>query len=295
MENNILIKRIVRADLAGYNFLASLFNQISSSDLEKEIGIDFQNCQCFEANLSAILGAILDKFAIDGYHLWLKNLNYSGVKRILSRNRFLQAFKTETSIQERENFIEYRKFDCLEADEFKEYIQQNLLNKRKFPHHTELAGKAIQVNICEIFTNATMHANCDYVYCCGEVNETTLDMTIADLGNTIPQNVNNFLKKHHKEPLNACDAIKWSIQEGNTTKSETGGLGLYILEQFITLNHGTLQIVSGEGIYEYKEGEVTTYIMSNAFPGTIVNMRFNHNDPNLYYMQNEDIDINNLL
>ena len=94
MENNILIKRIVRADLAGYNFLASLFNQISSSDLEKEIGIDFQNCQCFEANLSAILGAILDKFAIDGYHLWLKNLNYSGVKRILSRNRFLQAFKT---------------------------------------------------------------------------------------------------------------------------------------------------------------------------------------------------------
>jgi len=52
-----VIQNKVMSDFDGYNSLISLYYAISQNS-ENEIILDFKNCTKFEANLSAILGAI---------------------------------------------------------------------------------------------------------------------------------------------------------------------------------------------------------------------------------------------
>ena len=296
----IPIDRLVKSDIHGYSFLANFYKQIVSQDRNKELFVDFVNCQHFDANLSAALGALLDKLLEDGYKLWLTNVRL-GVKRILSRNHFLKAFAVETNNQEKENFIEYKKFNRDEETAFKEYISIGLFEKKHVPKHTEKAGDKVLESIYEIYVNAIHHGNCNYVYCCGELNpgvNPVLDVTIVDCGNTIAYNVNEYCKRKGISLMNSREAIEWSMIRGNTTKDAgkvPGGLGLAILQEFITLNKGALQIVSADGMLEYRNGQTSTSVLSAAFPGTIVNMEFNFNDNNIYKLRSENIDMNDLL
>lgn len=292
----ISIDRLVKSDLHGYSFLANFYKQIVSQEVNKEFFIDFVGCQHFDANLSAALGALLDKLSDKGYQLWLTNVRL-GVKRTLSRNHFLKAFEVKTNNQEKEDFIEYKRFSRDEATSFKEYIQTGLIDKRSFPEHSIKAGNKVLESIYEIYANAIMHGKCDFVYCCGELNgvSSLLDVTIVDCGNTIPFNVNEYCKRKKLNEMNSCKAIEWSMKSGNTTKDVPGGLGLAILQEFIMLNKGALQIVSADGMLEYRNGITTTSFLNASFPGTIVNMEFNFNDENFYRLRSEIIDINNLL
>ena len=296
----IPIDRVVKSDMFGYSFLAKFYEKIVSQEQNKEFFVDFVGCQHFDANLSAALGALIDKLSEDGYKLWLTNVRL-GVKRILSRNHFLKAFAVETNNQEKEDFIEYKTFNRNEETSFKEYILKGLIEKKNFPKHTEKAGDKVVESIYEIYVNAIHHGDCNYVYCCGELNlgvNPVLDVTIVDCGNTIVHNVGEYCRKKGIPLMDSCEAIAWSMIRGNTTKDAgtvPGGLGLAILQDFITLNKGALQIVSADGMLEYRNGETNTSVLSAAFPGTIVNMEFNFNDDNIYKLRSENIDMNNLL
>lgn len=144
-----------------------------------------------------------------------------------------------------------------------------------------------------------MHGETEYVYACGEYNTKihTLDMTIVDCGLTIPHNVNTHLSKNGLVTLNPCEAMVWAFEDGNTTKSNTGGLGLAILKQFIGMNKGCLQMVSGNAFLEFDENGTKSQLLSIQFPGTIVNVKFNFDDRNRYLMEGEEdnIDFNDLL
>lgn len=144
-----------------------------------------------------------------------------------------------------------------------------------------------------------MHGETEYVYSCGEYNTKihTLDMTIVDCGLTIPYNVNTHLAKNGLPNLNPCEAMVWAFEDGNTTKSNTGCLGLAILKQFIEMNKGCLQMVSGNAFLEFDENGTKSQLLSIQFPGTIVNVKFNFDDRNRYLMEGEEnnIDFNDLL
>lgn len=295
---SILLDRNISCDFKGYSFLASIYERISMQSQEREISIDFSNCQHFDANLSAALGAILDRLSEEGYNIWLMNLNSVGVRRTLSRNHFLKAFDYKTNNKEKEDFIEYKKFSSTEATSFKEYIQHGLMDKERFPKHSKKAGDKVLESIYEIYGNAIKHGDCSYVYCCGELNEgnkSVLDVTIVDCGNTILHNVNEFFKGKSLSCIDACEAICWSMKKGNTTKGQPGGLGLAILKEFITLNKGALQIVSANGMLDYRNETTSMNSLDFAFPGTIVNVEFNFNDDSFYSLSDEDIDLNDLL
>ena len=296
----IQVNDTVRTNIGGYKFLSNLYHTIREQD-KSQVKIDFSKCGRFDANLSSVLGALFDTLTDEGYEIWLSNFK-SGVRRTLARNHFFKALEIKhNGSTEKENFISYRRFKTHESAEFKEYIQTELINKQKFPQHTELAGENIKLNIGEIFANAATHGDCSYVYCCGEYypSETTakLDMTVVDCGNTIQHKVNSFLLSQRKidKNISATEAIKWAIQDGNTTKNVTGGLGLTMLIEFIKLNKGCLHIVSADGVLTYEEEKITSYSLGKPFPGTIVNMEFNFDDNKIYHMSNETIDLNNLL
>lgn len=292
------IPKEVRTNKDGYEAIASIYHAIKSQ-IEDTIRIDFSECIRFDANLSAVLGAVLDKILIEKEcSIWFSPANRS-VKRKLSRNNFFRAWNVETITEDREHYITYQKFPRESHIEFKQYIEHELLKKQKFPRHTKLAGERITESIFEIYANAVMHGHTDFVHTCGEYNNNvhTLDMTIVDCGLTIPSNVNEYLLKKGESALDSCEAIRWAFVNGNTTKDSPGGLGLALLKQFIELNKGCLQMISGDAFMEFDAFGIKSDFLRTPFPGTIVNMKFNFDDDKRYLMENEkqDIDKNNLL
>ena len=277
--------------------LHSVYNEIMTSE-HNDVEVNFVPCTYFEANLGSVLGSLLDKALLQGKTIWVKPPTKPGVRRSLSRIGFLSAFDVLTSTQDRETFIPYTRFPLSESQRFKKYIEDYLIQKQQFPHHTKRAGNYILESIFEVFANALTHGNCSHVYCCGEYhpnkNPAVLDMTIVDCGQTIVGNVNKFIAKRGEEGKSPVEAIEWAFAEGHTTKDVPGGIGLWQLQEFIKLNSGSLQIVSDKGMVEFQKGTRHSIEMKQAFPGTIVNMAFNFNDDKIYRMSNE-ININDLL
>ena len=279
----------------GYEHLISIYRELLEVE-EQSVQCDFSNCTNFDANLASVLGALLDALVANGKKVYLTRPKGKSVRRCLARNKFLEAFDVKTGVEDKERYIQYKRFSTTDSNEFKQYIEDGLIKKQKFPMHTEQAGIYIIENIYEIFANAITHGDCKYVYCCGEYKDNTmppvLDMTIVDCGKTIFKNVIDFLGE--TSLMTPCEAIRWALKEGNTTKKITGGLGLAQIENFIRENKGELQIVSDKGMCELKNGVWSDSTLDNRFPGTIVNMKFNFEDSKLYYMK-EEIDFNDLL
>lgn len=279
--------------------MVDVHDEIVKQD-DSEVTLVFGNCKHIDANLSAVLGSLLDNLQAQGYEMWLSHPKDEKVRDNLSRNNFFSAFNPDChNNEDTENFIEYRKFTPDQSSQFKSYIETQLMRKQKFPAHTEEAGRLIQESIMEIFVNAVSHGECSYVYSCGEYDDTKtppcLDMTIVDLGHSIPCRVNDFMTRRHWQPMTHCEAIRWALVDGHTTKSIPGGLGLSTLLEFLRLNRGSMQIVSGLGMVEFRAGRLYDYVLTKPFEGTIVNMEFNFNDNKNYRLASERVDLANLL
>lgn len=288
----------VRADKKGYEFLASLYHAIDECDQKNPL-LDFDSCKRFDANLASVLGAIMLYLSEKNKEVFITRPAYAGVRRTLSRNKFLRAYSVDTKNEEKDSYIMYEKFSTSEQDEFKEYIKDNLVNNKLFPLHTEKAGQYIVEHIYEIYANAIMHGDCAYVHCCGEFitegSKSTLDMTIVNCGTTFYERVNTYMQSRGMEQKTPCECILWAIEEGNTTKDVPGGLGLYVIKEFMHRNNGGLQIISANAMFEFREGYTHITELDNYFPGTIVNMKFNVADPNIYYLGPEDkVNIDNI-
>jgi len=299
MSNTYYIPLSMVADKAGFEFLSDLYDKILHID-NTDIYVNFDYCKEFEANLAAALGALLS-YAISEKqcNVYVNNPREKGVRRALSRNKFLRAFEVLTQIEDRETFIEYSCFGVGETVKFKNFILTNLVQKKRFPHCSEKAADKIIESIYEIFANAVSHGGSKYVYCCGEMHarhgRSMMDMTFVNLGATVIENVNNYLKKREKSSLEPCNALIWAFQRGNTTKPIPGGLGLDILREFITLNEGRIQMVSGNAMLEIEKDETNSIVLDMYFPGTIVNVDFNCSDQKSYKLTEENTDLNNLL
>lgn len=294
----VILSNRICTDVQGYQHLVNVYDSIITQD-DKDVTIVFDECIHFDANLSAILGSLLDDLKSQGFNLWLTNPNDCNVRDNLSRNNFFSAFNPECNREDTENFIEYKRFKPDESIDFKSYIETQLMQKQKFPAHTEKAGRLIQESIMEIFVNAVIHGECSYIYSCGEYDETKsppcLDMTIVDIGHSIPFKVNDFMTRRNWQPMTHCQAIRWALIDGNTTKDIPGGLGLSTLLEFLRLNQGAMQIVSGLGMVEFRNNRMIDFNLSNSFEGTIVNMEFNFDDDKNYRLANEYVDLSNLL
>jgi hypothetical protein len=91
--------------------------------------------------------------------------------------------------------------------------------------------------------------------------------------------------------MNSDQAIRWALQEGNTTRKDSipGGLGLKLLREFIELNRGCIQIVSDRGFWQFDQDGETIERMPNSFPGTVVNLEINTADTSSYCLSSESV------
>lgn len=289
--------RQVKSDLIGYETLVKLYYSFFSQNFVfSELTLDFCETTFFEANLCAVLGAILSKVSENNNIVKFINLRPK-IEEIFTRNHFLSNFGGQILPDYNFTTIKFRKFEVVEDKQFKAYLDEELLRQQDLPQMTTRLRKEISQSIFEIFSNAEIHGKCKYVFCCGQYypNLKKLDFTIVDLGKTIRYNVSNYLNKLE---ISATEAIKWAIEEGNTTKTGNipGGLGLSLIRKFISLNQGDIHIISSNGYLSEKNGHIfaTDLIFESdldmRFGGTIVNLQFNINDKKSYQLSSEQID-----
>ncbi len=277
----------VSSNIDGYNHLIDLYHRIQRSRKQKII-ISFANTRWFEANLAAVLGAIGELLEREGKTVEFRNVS-TKIQDILQRNKFLSQFGYHSLTDYNDTVVDYQTFSPKEDDAFMSYIKNELLSKRDFPRHSLRLGKKINESIFELYENARTHGLCKQIHTCGQYypgkTPKRLDITIVDMGQTIKHNVNNYLKKE----MHGFETIEWALKYGNTTKTGniSGGLGLDIIFEFIKLNNGKIQIVSSDGYWEYRRGDISTYRMNGIFPGTIANIEFNLDDSSIYKLKEE--------
>lgn len=283
----------ISSDFAGYNQLINLFHELKSSP-NARINFCFKNTLWFEANLSAVLGAIIELLEEQDKTIVFTCIP-SQIESILCRNRFLTEFGYPEININLGTTIKYQRFSPDDGSLFMNYIKEELLSKKDFPKHSSILGKKINESIFEVYENARTHGKCKQTHTCGQYypnkSPKRLDITIVDMGKTIKSNVNEYLS----DTLSGSQAIEWALKYGHTTKTGniSGGLGLDIIFEFIKLNNGKIQVISSDGYWEYRNGNSETKEFENFFPGTIVNIEFNLDDPNRYLLK-EEVSMDNI-
>lgn len=170
-----------------------------------------------------------------------------------------------------------------EDEKITQWIEKNIL--RFIPKLTPALEKKIVENLWEIISNSLIHSNCrSGVSICGQFypQKGYFEVAFCDKGLGIAKVVksHNYIKEAEED----YKCIIWATQEGTTTKPKdrSGGLGLYILREFIRLNKGALQIISGSGYFGNTDDiNPVPNRLKNYINGTIVNLRIIF-DQNLY-------------
>lgn len=158
------------------------------------------------------------------------------------------------------------------------------------PRHSPLVWKKIVENLWEIVHNGIQHGESEYgVSTCGQFYPQMgyFEMAVYDTGHGIPHKVKEFRAK--AITASDCECIDWAVQKGNSTIpfEKSAGLGLHLLREFLSINGGIFQIVSGTGYYDQiGNSPSSTTSLKNSIDGTLVNIRVIYDD-HLYKMKGE--------
>jgi len=152
------------------------------------------------------------------------------------------------------------------ADHFDSLFSSSHFNfDRRDKHDFLLANYELYMNIydhSESWGLAMIHARPEHgtYICCN------------DIGIGIRKSV-NASHKIRKQLETDHEAIKWALIEGNSSKDDGNGLGLNIIEEFVTSRKGTIEIRSGECLLQRNSADAN-WIPHRVpwFPGTQINM-----------------------
>ena len=145
--------------------------------------------------------------------------------------------------------------------------------------------KEVQRSLCELFANVFHHADSP----CGGVaigqlypNAKKVQICVCDAGIGIVRRVEGAGYTFPK----SADALAWSLEEGTTTRTAPtgppGGLGLFLLREFVKLNGGSLRIIANDGYLCQESGILRLETLSEELPGTLFQFSFLIRDDVVY-------------
>lgn len=257
----------IKNDYASFEFLAKTYHMIKELKSEKII-FDFSSTDWFEANLASVLGSILNVLKVNNCSVSFFNVS-KGIKSIFKKNGFYTYYNLGKEIDTYNSTIPYKVFDVEDSEEFTVYLNEEVIPKIKLPLEA-LQVRTFKNCLQEVFENTSIHAHSNHVFTCGQYyhQRGAVAFTITDIGETIGSNV----RRKKGDSYLDCDAIEWATQFGNTTKlNEDGGIGLHLIKNYMQ-DCGVFQIISGDGYWEQKNGEVYNRKSKHHFQGTIVNI-----------------------
>lgn len=267
-----------------------LINFYQSNKNKSFSTVEVRLSQWFAANMSSALGGLLDLIGASLNDIDIKAS--SDIERILLKNDFLSYFGHKSIEDTYHTTIRFLKLKPTDGKFFKNYVINDLLEREELPMMSAMVKQKMAEIIYEIFVNAQIHSQTNYIYTCGQFfpNQNKIEFTITDTGIGFKNRIN----KRFNSNLSSIQAIKWATEDKNTTKEGIpGGIGLAILKEFITKNQGKMQIVSDDGFYQYEHGNEKLRMFTGSFPGTIVNLQFKTDD-SLSYTLKEEISIEDI-
>lgn len=249
--------------------------------------------QWFSANMSAALGAVLDKLTANFNDIHFDHLS-TQIENILLKNDFLTYYGRKRAFDYYNTTIKFQKLKPIDGKYFKNYVINELImgHIADLPRMSEGVKEKIVEAIYEIFVNAQIHSETKFIYTCGQFfpNKNKIEFTIVDTGIGFRERINGRFGSN----LTATQALVWAVQDKKTTKvGVSGGIGLAVLKEFTGKNRGKMQIVSNDGFYQYDSVNEILHTFKSEFPGTIVNLQFRTDDRNNYKLKSE-IDINDI-
>jgi hypothetical protein len=275
----------IHASFESFEQLIDLYDSNKNLSFET-IEISFQ--EWFGANMSAVLGGILDKLNLNLNTIHIKNIPQE-IEAIIRKNGFLTHYGFIKKEDSHNTTIPYLKLSPRDGKYFYHYIFEDLINRPEFPEMSIPLKKKIAESIYELFANAKMHSESEFIYTCGQYfpKKNFIEFTITDTGIGFKEKIYRRFNKQ----MTSIDSIRWAVASGHTTKiGISGGIGLSILKEFVEKNKGKIQIISDTGFYQFdSNGEYYKYF-SKPFPGSVINVQFRTDDSQSYSLLDEDSD-----
>ncbi len=283
----------VHHDKRGFEALLD-FHQKTADCVFDSIEVDMSRTFWFDADMCAMLGALLYRLGDNANSIRLTNIQ-DKVRVILSKNGFLGHYGHGAVQDSYDTTIPYRRFGLGDGRFFSGYVGEELVGRPELPEMSEGLSRRFRESIFEIFSNAVIHSGSRLgVFSCGQFfpGRKQINFMMADLGIGFRENI----RRHTELDLPAADAIEWATQGNNTTKSERdnvpGGLGLKLICEFIDLNGGCVRIVSDAGYWKRKGGQIEKTTFNPCFPGTVVSLEIDTADTGSYILASERVEEN---
>jgi anti-sigma regulatory factor (Ser/Thr protein kinase) len=318
VEKKIIVVPSIRDDERGFERILKISDEIFKQP-KLHFDFNFTNCSKLDHNAIVMLGGIAryvdyqntkttkaivsllnsQSFASAGVMFKVDTMS-NLISSQLIGNNFLSHFSRATfEGYPTGDYIGYREHNSsLDSDNIADHLSKQWLSPEKLLMSDSLK-RSIVSRIFEIFMNAYGHGTSVQpieklgVYSCGQYDkkDKKLNLSVLDFGPGIVENV----RKHRNDPLlDDVSALRWALQRGNSTRTDSAGidmprgLGFDLLNEFIALNEGELHIYSnsvkaisrGRGVYDIRQ-------MDSHLPGTLISIKINCDSRSYYRFESE--------
>lgn len=163
------------------------------------------------------------------------------------------------------------------------FVDDWILGRSAMPQMTDPLANVTRKSICEVLGNVFFHAESPIgAIAIGQIypQRKMFQICVCDSGIGLVRRV----KESGRNEFSPTDAIRWSLESGNSTMSGSTphGLGLFVLREFIKVNGGVFRIYANNGCFNESSGVSGDRVMSSTLPGTLVDFRFNVRDDVTY-------------
>ncbi|MGN7611902.1 ATP-binding protein [Magnetococcales bacterium HHB-1] len=284
----------VNDSLSDFQWLFKIWNQANESKVD--VRFQFSHCDFLRPNAVAFLGGLARLIQYQQRKVvfdW-DTLTDNKVLTNLRQNGFAETFGYPTTHWSG-NSIPYREDSDLDMNSIMDYLTDRWIGKG-WVNVSDALRDAIVGNIWEIYNNAFEHSETPIgVFSCGQhfPNRKELALSVVDFGQSIPTTVKNYflfrgVTKARVAKLSGADCMQWAFQRGHSTCKQgiPRGLGFELLQNFISRNHGKLEIYSGNGYAIIDQDGHQFRTLKVPFTGTMVYTKLCCNDK-LYTLGNE--------
>ncbi|GFI30023.1 hypothetical protein IMSAGC013_01410 [Lachnospiraceae bacterium] len=227
------------ANTNGFNFINSIYYEINNRKYE-EITFDFQLTNIFETNLIAFLGYAIEKIYSNQIIFELK----IGQERYLCEDQSIVLRKIfEFYSLDKSPALLPRKIGNRNLAEEEQLLLRDLKELELNEYNK------IRTILSELMANLKMHTIYLDGYFAGyhDYKNHQILFSIVNYDITFA----NHIKQANKmEFENDFEAIVWALKKNNTTRQDSGGIGLYILRKYISDMNGKFSVLSGNSYVE---------------------------------------------
>lgn len=286
MNKTIEIPNKLNFDPDTMNFLSGLQNEICFSQSDK-ITLDFHSCSFCSPSLISYIGALKILGRSNSKEIWFRSNPSSRLFKYFQTSGLYSFFTGDLTNYTNKNTIPFKEIH-MDDGAIIQYID-SIIDLAPI-HLTPQCRDLLFTNIYEIFNNSTEHASASHgVFACGHwmPNIRQLVFSVYDTGIGIPE----LVKQKICPDFTSQRALGWALTSGNSTSQLNDGvprgIGLPNLKQFVSLNNGSLDILSNDVYYNYK-GTGTFHSLDTPTIGTLIGLTIIADDEHIYAVKRRD-------